>query len=130
MMLSGERASGYVLVVDDEEDIRLLLGQLLRMEGYEVVTAESGSSALACLRASQQAVRLILLDLMMPGMNGWQFRAEQLRDPSLADIPVVVMTGAGAKVENMAALGSCEVLLKPVNLDTLFDSIKRYCPLD
>jgi CheY-like chemotaxis protein len=126
MTRSGERDSGYVLVVDDEEDIRQLLGQLLMMEGYEVVTAGSGSSALACLRANPHAAKLILLDLMMPGMNGWQFRTEQLKEPALAAIPVVVMTGAGMKAEDMEALGPCEVLLKPVNVDTLFERIKRY----
>ena len=127
MMRSGGPDAGYVLVVDDEEDICQLLGQLLMLEGYEVLTARSGSTALTCLRANPQAARLILLDLMMPGMNGWQFRTEQLSDPTLATIPVVVMTGAGMKDEDMAALGSCEVLLKPVNVDTLFERIKRYC---
>ncbi|HEX2569533.1 MAG TPA: response regulator [Polyangia bacterium] len=128
MMLSGDPDSGSILVVDDEEDIRQLLGQLLTMEGYEVMVAESGSNALTCLRANPQAVRLILLDLMMPGMNGWQFRTEQLKDPALAAIPAVVMTGAGLKAEDMKALGSCEVLFKPVNVDTLFERIKRYVP--
>lgn len=122
---AGQNA-GYVLVVDDEEDICLLLGQLLMMEGYDAVTAKSGASALTCLRANPQPAKLILLDLMMPGMNGWQFRAEQLKDPALAAIPVVVMTGAGMKAEDMAALGSCDVLLKPVNVDTLFERIKQY----
>ena len=77
-----------VCVVDDDADIREVLTDVLSIEGYDVVAAGDGESALALLRARPSACRLILLDLMMPRMNGWEFRRQQLQDPTIAEIPV------------------------------------------
>jgi two-component system response regulator MprA len=81
-----------VLVVEDEGDIRGMIRLALELEGYVVFEATDGRRALEQLRAGLRP-SLILLDLMMPGMNGWEFRAEQGRDPELAAIPVVLISG-------------------------------------
>jgi CheY-like chemotaxis protein len=82
-----------VLLVDDEPDVRDLLGEMLEHEGYRVATARDGAEALAKLR-DPPAPHLIILDLVMPGMNGWDFLDERSRRPELADIPVLVLSGA------------------------------------
>src|SRR5262245_23155992 len=86
--------ASLVLVVDDDEEIRNALTEFLSDEGYGVVSASNGREALASLREGVHP-SVILLDLMMPVMDGWDFRAEQLRDPGLRDIPVVVITATG-----------------------------------
>lgn len=70
---------------------------------------------------------LVLLDLMMPGMNGAEFHVEKSRDPALAAIPVVVFSGAGAAAVNEACLGDLELLKKPVDLDVLLATAERFC---
>ncbi len=108
-----------VLVVDDELDIREAVTEVLSYEGHEVVTASDGAEALRKARAVQPDV--VLLDLMMPGMNGWDFRAAQLRDPAIASIPVVVLSALG-RVSTIDALA---FLPKPFGLDDLLDLVRR-----
>src|SRR5437870_2371426 len=90
-----------VLVVDDDEGIRFALSDTLEDVGYRVVVAKDGVEALAKLRGPEERPCVILLDLMMPAMDGWTFRHEQRRDPAIAEIPVVVLT-ADAHVEEKA----------------------------
>jgi CheY-like chemotaxis protein len=97
---------------------------VLVWEGHRVVGAANGREALERLRAMPRP-SLILLDLMMPEMNGAQFRAEQLRDPALASIPVVVVSADAAAEEKAAALGAVACLRKPVDIDDLLDEVKR-----
>jgi|SRR5579862_7609260 len=109
-----------VLVVDDDEAVLDSTVALLTSHGYEVVGANSATTALALLRNGIRP-RLVLLDLHMPGMDGWKFRTEQLCDPDLARIPVVILSAAGglavrAAAETMRAAG---VLVKPVDADEL-----------
>ncbi len=113
-----------VLVADDDPDILDTFALILRREGYRVLTACDGVSALALLRAGERP-SLIMLDLMMPSMNGWQFREEQARDPELSAIPVVAFTGA-APVDR-SDLAELEELRKPISLDTLLTTVERYC---
>jgi len=116
------------MVVEDDFDIRDTLAQILEAEGYSVSGAANGAEALEVLEKGATPA-LILLDLMMPVMNGWQFRAEQLKRPELADIPVVVISadaGVGKKAE---AIGAADSLKKPVPLETLLDVVSRYAPL-
>jgi len=81
-----------VLVVDDDMDIRECVCEALQEEGYDVVQAANGAEALNCLHAAaSEAPSLIILDLMMPVMDGWEFRDQQLLDATLAEIPVIVM---------------------------------------
>jgi CheY-like chemotaxis protein len=81
-----------VLVVDDDPSIREVLVELLTLAGYLALEARSGRTALDLLRARSRQPAVILLDLLMPDMDGWQFRAEQLADPFLSAIPLIAMT--------------------------------------
>jgi CheY-like chemotaxis protein len=117
----------HVLVVDDDPHIRDFLSQALDDEGYMVSCANDGQHALDQLRLQASQPCIILLDLMMPTMNGWQFRAVQQGDPALAGIPVVVLsarTDAQQQADTLAAHG---FLPKPIDLDRLFATVRRLC---
>lgn len=87
--------SGAILIVDDDNDVRAALSELLEAEGFSVEGAPDGREALARLRAAKVHPAVILLDLMMPGMDGWDFRSEQMRDPQLSGVPVVIVSASG-----------------------------------
>ena len=123
---AGCAAARYVLLVEDDPDIRSTIVDVLELEGYRVVTARNGQDALEQLRALQPPC-LILLDLMMPGMNGWEFRQEQVRSEELASIPVVILSGDGSIEQKAASLQVAGHLRKPVQLETLLETIQRYC---
>ena len=109
-----------VLVVDDESDIREAVAEVLADEGYVVHGAGDGAEALRKARAVHP--NIVLLDLMMPGMNGWEFRAAQKGDPELSDIPVVVLSALG-RVAGMDAAGFIQ---KPFDLDELLDAVREH----
>jgi len=116
----------HLLVVEDDRDIRESVIEVLEDEGYVVSSASDGQQALALLRGGATRPHLILLDLMMPVMNGFQFREEQRRDAALADIPVVVITAdvnARAKAESLGAAGFIQ---KPVKIQPLLDVIEQH----
>lgn len=116
-----------VMIVEDDYAVRETLQELLEEEGYGVFPAANGREALDQLRSESASPRVILLDLMMPVMDGWQFRDEMRRDPALSAIPVVVMSadaGLDHKVEGMSVAA---VLPKPVELKTLLSTISRLC---
>jgi CheY-like chemotaxis protein len=116
-----------VLLVEDDVDIREAVSDTLEDVGYRVVSARHGREALDLLH-DDGAVRpcAILLDLMMPVMDGWQFRAEQTRDPAIADIPVVALSAHGG----LCDLDATDHLRKPVQLNKLIDTLHRICPID
>jgi CheY-like chemotaxis protein len=114
-----------VMVVDDDDDIRETISQLLERHGYDVVTAAHGGEAMKMLQNGDHP-SLILLDLMMPNVSGEEFRRMQLADLSVADIPVVLLSGAG-RVEQIAARMSVEVLPKPIELTKLVETVRRFC---
>lgn len=112
---------GRVLVVDDEPMVRETLGQVLSGEGYVVDLAVDGETALECVHAFRPDA--ILLDLMMPGMNGRQF-LQALRDnPAYAHVPVMIMTAVHGLEVNLATLGASEVVEKPFNVDELLNKV-------
>jgi CheY-like chemotaxis protein len=113
-----------ILVVEDDADIRSALTTILREEGYGVASAGDGREALGLLRGGARP-DLILLDLMMPVMNGSDFRVAQLSDPALADIPVVVLTANGRFRDAARMLGAADAFGKPFDLDALLASIER-----
>jgi CheY-like chemotaxis protein len=115
-----------LLLVDDDPDIREALRDTVADEGYEVIEATNGQEALDYLRANH-APPLVLLDWNMSPVNGLQFMAETAKDPTLAKIPVVLLTADARAPEKSNAHGFAGYLVKPVNLDTLFAIIGRYC---
>ena len=116
-----------ILIVEDDLDLREALSEVLRDEGYTVAMAADGREALDHLRRRQSHPSLILLDLTMPVMNGWQFRAEQRQDPDLSGIPVVVLSAGDRLAEQMAPLGITDYVRKPIELSRLLRLIERYC---
>jgi CheY-like chemotaxis protein len=118
---------GKILVVEDDRDIREGLLEFLGIEGFDAIAAAQGREALEILESSRAELpSLILLDLMMPTMDGRQFREEQLRRPELAQIPVVVMSADNAVRERSDALRASGHLRKPIDLDTLLEIVRRY----
>ncbi len=114
-----------ILVVEDEADIRLSLQEALEWEGYRVFAASNGREALARL-PNMPSPCLILLDLMMPVMNGWEFAAAVREDDILATIPIVVVTAFAHEVQRRT-IGEREVVCKPIDLDLLLRLVTRYC---
>ena len=120
-------SSGYILIVEDDDDIREALSQILELEGYTVREAANGREALD-ISSREPLPSLILLDLMMPIMDGWQFRSEQMKDPSLAKVPVVVISADAGVHEKVASFGAASVLPKPISLDRLLQAIETFYP--
>lgn len=116
-----------VLIVEDDFDIREVLADVLEEEGYVVAEAANGYEALEVLRRPDARPRLILLDLMMPVMSGWQFVAEQRQDPELSSIPVVIVSADGNLQQKATSLGAQGYLRKPIEIDLLLDSVRQYC---
>src|SRR4051812_27087255 len=109
-----------VLVVDDDEDIRETLRDILIEEGFEVVTAANGAEALEVARESPPC--MVILDLMMPVMDGWETFGRLKDDPQLCSVPVcIVSANAGA-----APLADC-VVSKPVDLNRLLSVVRARC---
>jgi CheY-like chemotaxis protein len=119
--------TGHVLVVDDDPDIRETLGLVLGQHGYSVATAADGAEALEQLRAQPRRPCLILLDLMMPGMDGFELCELIDTTDDLSTIPVVVLTGAGPQVSRRVSALRLEVLPKPVELRVLLETVRRFC---
>jgi CheY-like chemotaxis protein len=113
-----------ILVVEDDEDIRETIKFALELEHYGVTTAANGRDALGVL-TSERAPSVILLDLMMPIMNGWDFARTLHQDEALWRIPIVVVTAYSERAAEIDAQG---VIEKPVNLDALLSVVKRLCP--
>jgi CheY-like chemotaxis protein len=119
--------SHTVLLVEDDDDVRGAYAAYLEGAGYIVIEAGDGSEALQRLRAAPDSFCLILLDLFMPRMNGWAFRAEQLRDPELAAIPIVVISADTRTDQKAVQLGALAHLKKPVDVDALVSLVDAHC---
>jgi len=117
-----------VLVVDDHPDMRALLTDCLEFWGYRSVPAANGREALEVLE-SGQPVSLILLDLMMPVMDGWTFRANQLRRPGLDKIPTAVLTAVPREQQRCCDLQVSHCLTKPLDLDVLENVVHELAPV-
>jgi CheY-like chemotaxis protein len=112
------------MIVEDDRDIRLALTQVLSDEGYRSIAARDGVEGLALLREGPQP-KVILLDLMMPNMDGWQFRRALRSDPEVASIPVIVVTADPAAEARIHTLGVAGFLKKPVSIDALVAALER-----
>jgi len=115
-----------ILLVEDNEQTCTAMKTLLELESYQVTTVGDGERGLELLRRGLRP-GLILLDLHVPVKDGFQFRAEQLQDPELAVIPVVVYSGAPDVAEKANALGAVASLHKPIEIDSLLEVVARYC---
>lgn len=113
-----------VFIVEDDVDTREMIGRFLELEGFAVESAANGLQALERLDAGTRAC-VILLDLMMPVMDGWEFRRRQTSDAQLAGIPVIVFSAAGR--DRLQQIDANEYLAKPVDLDELLQRVTRYC---
>jgi CheY-like chemotaxis protein len=125
--MSHSHDGKFVLVVDDDPDIREALEMVLETNGHVVVSASDGAEALAHLERDARRPCVILLDLMMPGMNGFELHEALTARPAWSAIPIVVITGAGADVEEMAAPLTSEILRKPFDLHTVLKAVNRHC---
>jgi CheY-like chemotaxis protein len=113
-----------VLIVEDDADLREMMAQLLSLEGYRAETASNGREALRYLERGDPP-DVILLDLMMPIMDGWEFRRRQVQDPQLAHVPVVVLSALDPA--RAADLGGTAFLKKPLDFDRLLELVRRFC---
>jgi CheY-like chemotaxis protein len=113
-----------VLIVEDDADLREMMAQLLTLEGFHAATVTNGREALDYLRRSPRP-DLILLDLMMPVMDGWQFRKEQQADPAIAGVPVVILTAVDQR--RAASVDATAFLNKPLDFDRLLQLVRQYC---
>jgi CheY-like chemotaxis protein len=118
-------SSGEIFIVDDDNDVRNALSELLEAEGFTVDGAPNGREALARLRGGVHPA-VILLDLMMPGMDGWDFRHEQMRDPELASVPVVIVSAAGFSPESIGLqFRPAAYVPKPIERTALLDVLRE-----
>jgi CheY-like chemotaxis protein len=120
-------SENYVLLVEDDLDISEAVQSILAEEGYEIKCVFNGKEALDFLGTATKLPGLILLDIMMPYMNGFEFREAQLKDKKMADIPTIILSAAG-KHDDIEKLHFKECLKKPLDLETLIDVVKRNLP--
>ena len=111
-----------VLVVEDEEDLREMMRDALELNGYHVVTAHDGQQAFDEI-ARIDELCLVILDLLMPGMNGWDFYEQMRKRSELASVPVVIHSSA----PDNASAGVTRVLQKPMELSRLLSVVQEYC---
>lgn len=115
-----------ILVIDDDRDVLEMICATLSAAGYPAAIACNGQEALDHLRGSDVLPGLILLDLMMPVMNGWQFRREVAADPTFCDIPIAIITAYPGE-SGVKKMGAVDVLAKPSRIENLLVTVERYC---
>jgi CheY-like chemotaxis protein len=113
-----------VLIIEDDAGMREMMAQLLTLEGFKTETVANGRDALEYLRRGDLP-DLILLDLMMPVMDGWEFRRLQREDPELAHLPVIVLSALDPT--RATDFGESVFLTKPLDFDRLLQLVRRYC---
>jgi DNA-binding response OmpR family regulator len=116
--------SKKIMIVDDEEDIRTSVGQIFEISGYEVTKAEDGNDCINKLE--RETPDIVILDIMMPGMNGWDVAARIKENPKWNDIPIVFLTAKGDEMSiGMGGLASEEYIVKPFNIVELKEKVER-----
>jgi two-component system OmpR family response regulator len=115
-----------ILVIEDDRDARDMLCTWLEQHGYDTIAASDGHDALGKMEHAPE-LSLILLDLMMPGMTGWQFRTSQRSHRRFRKVPVVVMTAHPNPVGEAEWLDPEDVLLKPLDLQAVLKIVSRCC---
>jgi CheY-like chemotaxis protein len=123
-------ANRLVMVVEDDRAVRESIVEILEDHDYQPMSAANGREAFERLRREVVKPRLILLDMMMPIMDGWEFRALQKDDPELGSIPVVVLTAHADVTEAVSGMRVDGALQKPLHLQTLLTIVERFCRID
>jgi CheY-like chemotaxis protein len=123
--VTGLPPRGRILVVDDDRAIREALTGILEQEGYEVAAASNGQAALERLRAGP-APALLIVDLLMPVLSGWELCCAMSRDPRWADLPVVIVS-ATDEIPGPLPGPAIQVLAKPIPFDRLLAEVERHC---
>jgi CheY-like chemotaxis protein len=130
-MTTAQLPCRHVMVIDDCPATRELMNVILSVEGYTITGAANGQEALRRLEAGPLP-DLILLDMTMPVMTGWEFLRRRKADPRLAGIPILIFSAIGDGVEDLEALGVVGSLTKPIHEDTLIDriiqAVRTHCP--
>lgn len=120
----------HILLIEDERRVRRSVARVLEAKGHTVTTASGGADALDRMRTIEE-VDLIFLDLMMPDMDGWAVREQQLEEGLLPDIPLVILSGVNAELsEEQSALDAAGYLSKPVRPAQLYETLDTYCGTD
>jgi len=123
-MVSPSPSRCPVLIVEDDAELREMMAQLLALEGFEARTAGNGREALDYLQDGDTP-DVILLDLMMPVMDGWEFRRHQESDPRVAQVPVIVLSALDpGRAANVSAAA---FLKKPLDFDRLLQLVRQFC---
>jgi len=117
---------GAILVVEDRDDVRQGLAQLLELNGYVVFEAANADEALAQLESSPHGIALMLLDLILPGRGGAEIRATQLANPQLSHIPIIVVSANTPDTVDGAALRAAAWLEKPFRFEQLLGEVKKH----
>ena len=118
--------SDKILIVDDDIDSLKLIGLMLQRHGYEVVAANAGNQALA--KATSEHPNLIILDVMMPDMDGWEVYQQMKADDSMRNIPVIVVTAKAQNIDKVLGLHIAKVddyIAKPFGPQELMDSVEK-----
>jgi two-component system chemotaxis response regulator CheY len=126
-MSSAHSSDESIMIVDDDRDFREALAEILRGAGYSTAVFGNGSEAFRFLQKNPPP-KLILLNLMMPVMNGWAFMAEKQRVPGLREVPVLLLSGMGDLPEQAEVLKAAGYLTKPVEVGHLLDTIDGLMP--
>lgn len=116
-----------IVIVEDDIDVRETLAEVLSEEGYDTTAFSGGQAALQHLAKLEQMPALILLDLMMPTMDGWDFRREQRLLGALIEVPTVILSADGNIERNMESLEVNGYLRKPIHIKTLLQLVERFC---
>jgi len=114
-----------VLIVEDDADLRTMMAELLTLEGYTAAAVANGREALDYLHDGHDQPSVILLDLMMPVMDGWEFRRAMKDDPKLADLPVIVLSALDQSIAR--GVDSVAYLKKPLDFDRLLTLVRKHC---
>jgi DNA-binding response OmpR family regulator len=124
MMASSTVAHCPILIVEDDADLREMMAQLLTLEGFRASTVANGREALEYLSQGDKP-DVILLDLMMPIMDGWEFRRQQEADATLSTVPVIVLSALDQT--RAADVNAVAFLKKPLDFDRLLELVRQYC---
>lgn len=125
--MSKPTTNKCIVIVEDDTDVRETLTELLQDEGYHPVGFASGHDALKYLSQTPRLPALILLDLMMPVMDGWEFREAQQAIDEVRDIPTVILSADNQNQRTQHTLAATDYLRKPIHIMTLLKLVENYC---